>query len=1112
MKTKLLRAVLGLMLIWPVAARAQEKPNPTDAFHQFMQTEREIALRMNLREEEMMEYLTAKRNWWHEQQSATVNEGNKPVYPNPAPTLSNGCTNIDFENGTLQGWITSNGFHPGFNNQGCCNLPGGQQVIVTGNGLDPYGNFPVVAPGGNFSLRLGDNQVGGRADRIQQTFLVSAANAFFTYRYAVVLQDPGHVPAQQPAFVIEMFDQNNNPIPCSYYAVQAGPNIPGFQNGANGVVYKPWSNVSIDLTPYIGQNVTIRFTTYDCSLGGHFGYAYLDGICDAFMTIQNDTICPGTSKTLCAPNGFMQYVWNGPGVNNFNGQCLLALNPGNYTVQTTMFTGCPGPSFVFPILSYPSPQVAFTSGSNPCSLQQSFVNQSQISLGNIVSYTWNFGNNVTSNNAQPSFTFNAPGSYVVQLSATSDKGCISTQTQLINILPPPNIQIQHSTLCENHTAILNANVNGGVPPYQFQWNIQNSLYNTPSVNHYFTNSGQVPVSVNILASNGCSASVHSTLIINPLPQLQFNANAVCEGFFTQFQNQSQISSGSILQFNWNFNGFGTSSNINPNFQFPSYGIFTVNLSALSQAGCTAAISQTVQVYPNPSASFLLPTSVCSGSLLNLINTSSVPYGSIVNSIWNINNQTNVNAFNASISFTQSGVYPIQLTVFSQHMCASSVTKTLQVYATPQLNVQVTNACDGQMVGLQNLSYINGGQIQNWYWDFNSDGIIDNNNYQPLGYFYPSPGNYSITLSAISTEGCKSEKTFFARVYALPKADFTAKSVCLGKTTQFINLSSSQDGGITSWHWEFYGNGQLSNIFPNPSHTYTQAGTYLVKLEVQSQYGCINTVSKPVRVFPNPVPTFTLDKNKACEILCTKFSNLSTIESGNIVAYIWHFGDGSIPSALTHPQHCYKPGKYDITLQAISDSGCVATYTLKNAVEVYPTPVADFRIMPDEMDEMQPEIEVYNQAVGADGVLYYVSDGHQTSAENFNHTFKNLKDNEIPTITQIATNYHGCKDTIIKPVKIKPSFAIYFPNTFTPNGDGINDEFTGKGYNILEFELRIYDRWGKLLFKTNDINQAWDGRTKGSEEPIKSDVYVWKAWVKDIFHRTKEYVGHVTLLK
>src|SRR4051812_33666792 len=100
-------------------------------------------------------------------------------------TLAGPCTNIDFEAGNMSGWTRSSGFHPGYNATGCCPNTNGQQVIMTGTGVDPYGGFPVVFPGGSFSVRLGNNGVNGQADRLEQTFFVSSSNANFTYRYAV---------------------------------------------------------------------------------------------------------------------------------------------------------------------------------------------------------------------------------------------------------------------------------------------------------------------------------------------------------------------------------------------------------------------------------------------------------------------------------------------------------------------------------------------------------------------------------------------------------------------------------------------------------------------------------------------------------------------------------------------------------------------------------------------------------------------------------------------------------------------------------------------------------------------------------------------------------------
>ena len=372
------------------------------------------------------------------------------------------CVNIDFEGGNLSGWNPSSGFHPIFNPLGCCPLPGGQQLITTG-GMDPAGNFPMVAPGGNFSLRLGNNINGGEADRIEQTFFVTPANANFQYKYAVVFQDPGHIPAQQPAFQIEMRDSLGGQVPCTFYNVVAGGGIPGFFNSITqpGVVYKPWSTVMVDLTAYIGQNITIRFTTYDCALGGHFGYAYLDGSCQSFVSGTSDTICSGGIQNFCAPAGLNSYLWNGPGVVNNSNQCCNAGTAGIYTCQTTLMNNCPGPQFTYTLSYYPNPVVSFNQTSaNACAQQYTFTNTSTIAGGFIANYNWNFGGNNISALINPIYSFPAPGTYTVTLTATSNNSCVSSSTQNLAIYPFPTASFASTNICEN--AVVNFTNNSSI--------------------------------------------------------------------------------------------------------------------------------------------------------------------------------------------------------------------------------------------------------------------------------------------------------------------------------------------------------------------------------------------------------------------------------------------------------------------------------------------------------------------------------------------------------------------------------------------------------------------------------------------------------------------------
>lgn len=1065
------------------------------------------------------EFLTAHQ-LRHLNQSvpSTPLNNQKPIgTSNPQPVFAGPCINIDFEGGSTNGWTTSSGFHPGFNPQGCCPTPGGQQLVTSGAGVDPAGGFPIVAPGGSFSLRLGNNQTGGEADRIEQTFQVSANNANFTYRYAVVFQDPGHAVADQPAFQIVMLDSLGAQIPCTFYNVAAGGNIPGFFNSPNlaGVVYKPWTNVIVDLTNYIGQNVTIRFTTYDCALGGHYGYAYIDGSCQSFVTGTSDTICAGNVKSYCAPTGVASYTWNGPGISNVTTQCINAMAAGIYTCNTTLVTGCTGPVFTYTLNHAPNPVVSFNNlSAGACAQQYTFTNTSSINNGYIASYLWNFGSS-TSNTQNANITFPGPGTYSVSLIATSNKGCKDTAIQNIAIYANPVASFNAPATCKNSVVnFTNTSTITVGTIVSYTWQLGNGVTSqliNPS--HIYTNHGSFPVTLSVSSNQGCIASATGTVTIHPLPNVSFNSSNVCLGTGSSFFNNSTIASGAITNYIWDFenDGIPNSTVVNPGFLYASTGTYSVNLQAISNNNCISSTTSLVSVYPNPTAQFN-SANVCFGQSNLFNNQSSIQPGSnIISNSWNFGDATYSYASSPSHNYMAAGNYTVQLTVTSNHNCVSTFTNALTVHSLPNVNFTSNAACLNQTTQFNNLTVVNGGTIIKWRWDFENDGIWDDTLNVNPAIVYPNFGSYNCQLQAISNFGCSSQITNPAIVHANPIVGFYTRSSCLGDVSSFTNTSSSADGGITSYQWDFNGDNVIDNIFPNPTFTFSAHGVYLVKLEVQTQYGCTNVKSKSVYVNPKPNPVFAAENKSGCPELCVTFTNSSTIATGAIVTSQWLFGDGSMPSYVQNPKHCYQSGNYNVTLKLVSDSNCISTLTHTNFVTVYPKPVAHFAIEPEEVDENDPTITVKSTAEGASTTHYYINDGSSFNTITFNHTFKDIEKFK-PMIVQVVKNEYGCADTIFEILKVKPSFVVYIPNTFTPNGDGLNDGFFAKGVGINEFKLMIFDRWGHKIFETNDINEAWDGTMKGSSEPIKQDVYVWKAYVKDVFNKNHDLTGHVNLIK
>lgn len=229
----------------------------------------------------------------------------------------NTCDNIGFEQNNFSGWVGSTGAEGMITAEG---IAEGRHTI-TSAGFDPIvPTLSTVAPGSNYSVRLGNNGTDYEVDRLTTSFLVTQSNTLFSYQFAVVLEDPNHTLEEQPRFEIAAFDQQGELIPCTYYLVIAAEEIEGFQS-LGDIRYRDWSTVSLDLSDYIGQEVTIRFTTVDCAKGGHFGYAYIDAECmmaELSLTCNDEEVCTdptaycaeASSYTLTAPPGFNNYIWS----------------------------------------------------------------------------------------------------------------------------------------------------------------------------------------------------------------------------------------------------------------------------------------------------------------------------------------------------------------------------------------------------------------------------------------------------------------------------------------------------------------------------------------------------------------------------------------------------------------------------------------------------------------------------------------------------------------------------------------------------------------------------------------------------------------------------------
>jgi gliding motility-associated-like protein len=337
------------------------------------------------------------------------------------------------------------------------------------------------------------------------------------------------------------------------------------------------------------------------------------------------------------------------------------------------------------------------------------------------------------------------------------------------------------------------------------------------------------------------------------------------------------------------------------------------------------------------------------------------------------------------------------------------------------------------------------------------------------------------------------------------------AICPGDTA---TLTASATGGDGNYVFD-WNNGQAAG----PTYTVTPgvSTTYTVTLSD----GCSTPTAQDdvtVTVNPTPIPTFSVAPASGCAPFETELIN-TTQPAVGITNCQW-FIDGLLVSTNcsgTDMLDFPLPGGYDVTLTFESAEGCIGSTTEIDFINAYGSPTAAFSAQPQPANILDAEIFFTNLSTDASIYSWEFGDTGSlgTSIEQdptfiFPDTLAGSYD-----VCLTAYNQFGCLDTVCDTITIDGQFLFYVPNAFTPDNDGLNDYFMplGYGYDNEAYAFMIFDRWGELIFNSYNVDGAWDGTVKGTSTMAKTDVYVWKVVAKDNYSgNTKEYVGHVTLLR
>ncbi|GAA4102345.1 PKD domain-containing protein [Mucilaginibacter panaciglaebae] len=628
--------------------------------------------------------------------------------------------------------------------------------------------------------------------------------------------------------------------------------------------------------------------------------------------------------------------------------------------------------------------------------------------------------------------------------------------------------------------------------------------------------------VNIEYSKCVVSSNLLDITVVPPPQINFTvADTACEGDTTVITNNTAIPGVVTVGWNWDFGDGRTSTEKNPRHLYTSGGDYTITLTATINLGCSSVFQKTIHIIPHPNVDFDSATFDCNSRSITFTDKTVVPDGTIIRRKWDFGDgDTSVvqNAAPFQHTYDTTGTYHVQLSIITNKGCLAVITKDVIVPPAPQVNFILPEVCLADSYAqFKDSSFIADNTALTYLWNFGDDNAdVTNQNTSTARnprHKYTEAKQYQVTLTVTSAAGCQqtSTKTFTVNG-SIPKADFDVlnpSSLCSDRDAYFSNKSTVDFGNITKVIW-FYDTNDLSvtetdeNPYPGKlyHHKYPEihlpqaTKNYQVKMLAFSGESCVSEKDQSITILAAPVLTFN-----APDSVCLNFGQIqfAAQEGTNINGSGTYSGTGVTAAGLFDPLKA-GVGIFDISYIYTSGTGC--TDTIIHKIKVNPVGTVDAG--PDVSILAGGTTSLHAKASGDDITYAWLPATGLSSTAIPNPVVTLDKD---VTYTLTVTNKYGC--SVSDQVTVKVLQEPVVPNTFTPNGDGVNDNWVIKYLDSYSgCTVDIFNRNGQKVFTSVNYSAiGWDGRFKGQDLPV--GVYYY---VIDPKHGRKALSGYITIIR
>lgn len=804
------------------------------------------------------------------------------------------------------------------------------------------------------------------------------------------------------------------------------------------------------------------------------------------ITSHTDLLCYGATNataTTAISGGVGPYngVWTPGGQTNQN---PTDLPEGVNTITVTDDAGCIGSKSV-KITGPPPINHAVSTLTNASCFGDCDGSATVVAAGGTgaLSFLWDDPALQTTATA----TLLCAGSSIVII--TDGNNCTSLDTATIISQPGP-LAISSSSFTNikcfgGNDGSISPVVSGGTPFYNFAWSPGGAA--SPVANSLAPGTHTLTVT----DQKGCSISQNWTITQPPLlTDTSFFSSASCG---QASGSAAIIASGGTppYEYQWNDPALQVNSS--------ALDLYSGNYNVIitDSNNCSIIQNYFVDDIPGPAIDTVTSTpAVCFGDNTGTAMITIVPGTGTLPFVYDWNTGTQITP--SATGLTQG---PYSITVTDIMGCAA--TGVVVVNGPPLLQLFMSmndTICAGDTIQVY-ATGSGGTPLYTYLWTGDSSSAFTGS-----GPHMVIPVNSTVYTSLVTdNNGCSTgiEEMF---VTVKPPLIVTASdtSICEGATaTIYANVAIGNIGPFT-YSWDNGSTAQSQTVTPPPGST---SNNYIVAVSD----GCSTNVSDTSTVVINPGSIGILQgtPNEGCEPLTVNF----TATSNNGVSYYWNFGDGNSGGESFSTNTYMNSGPYTVTLTITTAAGCTTAIDSIAYVTVRPKPSANFVVSLPISSPFVSFTDLSTQLItnwtwdfGDLTTTLDVSD-----IQNPSYQYPGVGTNYV---TLIVMNQFGCTDTITQQIEVIEDYVFYAPNSFSPDGNGINDIFLPKGvaFDINTFKMMIFDRWGNLMYATEDSKKGWDGRATLSSEIAKNDVYVWKVELVDNTNLRHKYIGYVTLIR